>query len=500
MTSTDETLTAAEAKRSGSALMTNDIAKTVAGYQIELFQHVGEFFGRATGMGAVDFSTIDGFGDRIRRDAHFIGHRGEDAFRWADRELRAFYARRGREIFQLAKRLGGMKLVLGGSSRFAASQLASVRGSLLYADTVLIPDPVYPWLEVERSEEQFRHVLMLQAAHTLLYLKPIVDSDLTHCPILVFPSWEKSLEQQDKATIDGTQQMIADVFANYVNPDIRTMDDAARMAREHPQIMLAAIEQQKLFVAPGGPIGEPVVDALSRYEQDVRTWRSNDWMTDYNRLPQVGRVMNAVCERLQPQYHLLENAEELLAHPLLAIKQQAHYYGIVSHVNSERLTRLGLLDQKTRSMLTGLQSTRLEFLSDLPLDALVEMRRNNDNEVFRKRMISVVGGLHESSIEDLDRIAAEMCREIDSGIADYNRAVRDIDGKYRIKNTQTLATGAITSVSLLWPNLAPFIGPALPFAVAAKLGWDAWEKYNEKKKISRSLMGMLAVAKDQQSH
>ena len=145
--------------------MTTGITNTVAEYQIELFQHIGEFFGRATGMSATDFSTIDDFSNSVRRNAHSIGHRGEDAFRWADQELRSFYTRRGTEIFGLAKRLGGMKLVLGGSSRFGGRQLQSVRGSLLYADTVLIPDPVFPWLEVKRSDEKFRNVLMLQAAH-----------------------------------------------------------------------------------------------------------------------------------------------------------------------------------------------------------------------------------------------------------------------------------------------------------------------------------------------
>ena len=42
---------------------------------------------------------------------------------------------------------------------------------------------------------------MLQAAHALLHLKPIVDADLPHCPVFVFPSWEKLLEDTDPQTI-----------------------------------------------------------------------------------------------------------------------------------------------------------------------------------------------------------------------------------------------------------------------------------------------------------
>lgn len=165
-------------------------------------------------------------------------------------------------------------------------------------------------------------------------------------------------------------------------------------------------------------------------------------------------------------------------------------------MNSERLERIGVLDRQTKGMLSWFGSKRLEYLSNVPVEALVEIRRNNNNEAFRKRMKGVVGGLHESAIEDIDRVAAEMCREIDSGIADHNRVVREIDDKYRAKKIQAAGAGAVTGITFLWPSLAPFIGPALPFAVAAKFGWDAWDKYNEKKRASRSLMGVLAVAKD----
>jgi hypothetical protein len=472
-----------------------DVARTVAGYQVELFQHVAEFFGRATGMPAPEFATIEGFDDKIRSDATRVGHRSVDAFSWADRELRAFYAKNGIEIFRLASQLGGMKFVLGGSSRFGGSHLASVRGSLLYADTILIPDPVFPWLETKRAEEKFRHVLMLKAAHTLLHLKDIVDADLAHCPVLVFPSWEKLLEENDPQTQRGTLQMLADVFANFIDPVIATPDDTVKLAREQPDKVLEAIERHRLFVAPGGPVGEPVMDALARYENDIRTWRSAAWLSEFDSLQPAAKVIYAVMERLGPQYHLLENSEELRAHPLLAIEQQAHYFKVVSHVNSGRLERIGLLDKQTKATLAGLGSQRLSFLSNVPIAALVEVRRNNDNEEFRKRLNTAVTNLHESAIEDIDRVAGEICREIDSGIADHNRAIRDIDDKFRSKNTQTAGAGALTAVALLWPTLAPFIGAALPIGVVAKLGWDAWDKYKEKKKLSRSLMGLLAVAK-----
>jgi hypothetical protein len=74
-----------------------------------------------------------------------------------------------------------MRLVLGGGSRFQRSQLDSVLTAVLYSDTVLVPDPVMPWLERDRREERFRHVLLLKAVHTLLQPPSVrIDVAFTH--------------------------------------------------------------------------------------------------------------------------------------------------------------------------------------------------------------------------------------------------------------------------------------------------------------------------------
>jgi hypothetical protein len=474
-----------------------NLEKEAADYQRELFQLFSEFFGRATGIPPREFATIDSFGDEIRKRASTIAYRGEDAFTWADTELRRFYAEKGASVFRIASRLGGLKLVLGGSSRFLSSQFSAVSGSLLYADTILIPDPVAPWMEKERREEKFRHVLMLQAAHALLHLKPIVDADLPHCPVLVFPSWEKLLEENDPVTINRMLELLVDFFGEYVDPAIATADDAAEFVRTHPEQFFQAIERNKLSVAPGGPIGESVLDALARYESNLETWRSNEWLDDFRKRTPAGKVMNGVLERLQPQYHLLENSEELKANPLICIEQQAHYFRLLSELNSGRLERVGLLDTKTKAMISGLASERLGWLSGVPVDALIEVRKNNENDVFRKLLANAIGNLHDAALEDTDRVAAEICREIDSGIAEHNRLVEQIGSKYADKMFKWVGAVAVTGIAALVPSLAPYLGVALPLALAGKLGWDAWDLSAERKRQSRSLMGVLAVARSE---
>jgi hypothetical protein len=110
--------------------VTVDPNRIVVDYCRGLFTHLEEFFVRATGQSATNFATVDTFGEVIRAKARAIARRGESAFVWLDNEVRSWVAEGGTRAFSAARQLGGMKLVLGGSSRFLGSELNSVTTSV----------------------------------------------------------------------------------------------------------------------------------------------------------------------------------------------------------------------------------------------------------------------------------------------------------------------------------------------------------------------------------
>jgi hypothetical protein len=476
-----------------------DPIQNVINYQRDLFCRLDEFFSRATGKSATDFSTIDDFGDVVRGSAHQLLPRSKAAFQWLDDNLRPFYASEASEAFSAARKLGGMKLVLGGSSRFHDGHLASVSTSVLYSDTVLIPDPVLPWLEKERTEEKFRHVLLLQAVHALLHLKPLVDIDLQYPAVLVFPSWEKILEDNDEYTQEALSQLIADVFSNFLGENLESFSDVKEYADRNPERFLKGVDSNRLFIASDGPLDERLADALARHKTAMSTWRSKEWMEFYTNLPTHLRVLNAVAERIGPIYHLLENAEEMGGHPLLCIEQQAHYYKLISATNSARLERLGLIDQRTKVLVDALGSRRLSWLGDLSVEALTRLRKDNENVAFRNRLYDSLGNLHQSMLGNVDKVAAEICHELASAIADYEKQQRSIQEKYnRIHGQTAVLAGAVAGAALI-PALAPFLGVAAPFALAAKYGRDKVSELAEKRGLTKSLVGVLAAVKSKDS-
>jgi hypothetical protein len=477
-------------------LAMSDLIKQAEDYQRKLFRCLDEFFVRATGETAISFSSIRDFSDEVRRNASRIANRGSSAFSWLYDSLGRIYTTQGPNAFRLAKQLGGLKLVQAGP-RFTRSHLSSVQTSLLYADTVLIPDPVAPWIESERKEERFRDILLLQNAHALLHLKPIVDADLPNLPIFVFPSWEKPLEERDPHTQQGVGRLVADTLARFVEPSIETFADAVNFAKERPEQFIQAVEKQKLIVAPGGNIGAPASEVLAQYDEETARWRSPDWASKIGSLPPSVRLLQLLFERITPQFHLFENSAELAAHPLVAVEQQAYYFKIISDTNSERLSSLGLLTGSTNALVRSLSSERMGWLSNVPLDALIELRGDLGNIEFRKRMEGAIGRLHGSAVEDIDKVTAEVCLDIEYAIGEHQKLVRKIDSTYSQKHLKTAGMAVGAFVCALVPSLAPYIGPALPFAAAAKFGWDAWDRRVEKQKQAKSLMGILATTRSQ---
>jgi len=463
-------------------------------YGRDLFARLEEFFIQATGVSASHFASVGAFGEAVRTRGRQIAPRLPAAFAWLDKEVRSLHVRRGPSVFSAARNLGGMNLVLGGSSRFLPTHFRSVSTTVLYSDTVLIPDPVMPWLESERKEEKFRHVLLLEAVHTLLHLKPLVDADLRYPPVVVFPSWEKSLETHDDFTREGIDRLVTDMFAVSLAEPLESIRQVIEFADQHPERFCEAVDQKHLLVAPGGSCDEPLEQALDRYAEHVRIWRSQEWLESYNSLPVHRRVINGIMERMAPLYHLLDNVQELDAHPLLCLEQHAHYFRLLSKTSSVRLESIGALDPRTTALVNGLGSQRLSWLGDIPCEVLAKLRLNNENAKFRERLSQAVGKLHETALNDVDRVAAEVCREIDSAILEYEHDLRLIQERYDHIHGQTAFLGLASIGAALIPALAPFLGSVAPVALAAKYGFDKINELAEKRALGQSLMGVLATA------
>lgn len=473
--------------------MTND--RAAIAYQRELFGLFDEFFRTVTGTSAQTFATAETFGQVIRTRADELGHGFSLASRKFHDRVKAHYTS-ARSHFADPASFGGLKLVVGGGSRFYGTQFDAVRKVALYADTVLIPDPILPWLEEDRDEEKFARVELLRTMMWLLRLKPLVDADLPHPPVLVFPSFERSLDRDDKATQELEEDFVTRFFSTFCDRAFDSLGELNEYAITNEVEFLARVDRGQLFVPSGGESPSATAGGLEDHLSDLSESRTEAHIAQLRALPRGQLALVAVLERLIPQFHLLENAEELRAQPMLCFDSHWHYFAKVSEALGDQLISANALKPETAAAARGIVDDSHFWLGNVPVEALVELRRNGENEEFRRRIDSALTRLHDANLDNLDAVTAEITHELRTLIAQHQRDIAAIEDKYRSKHLTSAIGSWATVAGLLLPALGPFLGsPAAPLVLGGKYVYDKLSETGERKRAARSLMGVLASAR-----
>lgn len=325
----------------------------------------------------------------------------------------------------------------------------------------------------------------------LLHLKPLVDAHLPYPAIVVFPSWEKSLEEKDEETQAGLQAIATDFFSYYLNKPFGAFEDVTSYARKQKVDFLNAVDTNHLFIAPGGGLEESLTDGLKRFKAEDAEWLVSSFQEKRSKMSDSLCILEGICRRLTPQYHLLENASELVAQPMLAVEQPWHYYSLCSKMYSGKLEQNDLLEPSTVATLRSLQHSNLKWLGNVPIDALAELRKNNENESFRRQLEVYTKVLHEANLDDINRVAAEVGHGLNSLLDSHQKEIQTIESKYKLLHTQTAIAGWASFAAVMVPALAPF-GGLTAFGLSTKYTSDKLAEVNERKKAERSLMGVLA--------
>ena len=467
--------------------------------QRELFALLAQFFEAFAGKPYDAFPTWDDAISYLKATASALDDRQRAAEK-AHTALVAFYATNAGVLFHLAKKIAGLKLVLGGGSVFLETQLLATTKMVLYADTVLLPDPVYAWIEMPRSEERFLHVRQVQAMWFLLQLKPLVDADLPHQAIFVFPSFEKRLQAEDPVTQAKINSLVANAISAKSGIRFTDFDEISKYATEKSEQFLGLVASHRLFIAPGQePEADNLQESIRVYREEIKRWRQGAVFEQIQRVPDSSLVLMGIMERIGPQAHLLENAEFLGANPLLALPAHWHYYRLCSAASEQKLRDGGVLGKSVEVLVEGLNRAEFRWLGNVPIVDLVRLRADNENDHFRRELDGFIKELHESQIGDVEKVSAELSRRLGGLIAEHQKRVREIEERYSAKHKATGALVVATAAATFLPVLAPFLGLAAGAAgalgAAAKYGKDKLEEGVDRRQLSNSLLGVLANSK-----
>ncbi|MBW1938615.1 MAG: hypothetical protein JRI67_07610 [Deltaproteobacteria bacterium] len=462
----------------------------------EYFQMLEDFFLDVTGTSVNKFVVNETFGERVRRDAEKIAKKSYSAYQNYIPKIGKFHGDNSPTLLGASKAIGGIKCVLGGSSRFPEVAFDGLRKFALYADTIFVPDPILPWIEASRDEEKFAHVHLLEQMYNLLKLKPLIDAELPCPAIIVFPSWEKSLEASDIETQDGISEIILTFFSFYLDASFSDESEIVEyISGPGKNEFRNAVDKHNLFWPPEANAPLPFVQALANYKEQLKIWRSAAWLKQFNTLPSELMVFNGILERLSPQFHINDNAQTLKAQPLFWLPQHFHYFQLLSQGNNTKLQQTGLLKAETFVALQSLLSPNLAWLGNIPINELARLREENCNEEFRKRLASYIDELSVEKIDEIDKASLEVARGVSALLVEHEKKARQIAGQYEKKHVATLGMSILTIGAVLCPWLAPYLGASISVAPIAKYSVDVINRAMDYKRLARSFTGILSYAK-----
>lgn len=461
------------------------------------FELLDNFFIEATGKSADSFD-FDNYRQKVISGLNYeFIEKARKAYETYLPKILKFHQENSSLLLNSSNEIGGLKCVVGGTSRFTNSSLLGVRKFALYADTIFIPDPILPFIEVERPEERFAIIELMLACRTLLLLKPLAEADLSYPAIVIFPSWEKRLEAIDDDTQDGISQLILDFFSYYLNAKFEDESELVKhITGNEKNVFIEAVNSHHLFWPPEEDAPLSFHSGFEVYKKWLEKWRTQQWTEGVSNLPPELLILNGIFERLVPQYHVRENAQNFSAQPLFSLPPNFHYFRLTSNAANNQLSNKGFLNQTDHSILQSLLSPKIAWLGNVPIKDLAKLREDGCNEEFRRQLFIYTTELHNSTYKDLDKVANDVIRGIQSLLDRHDREARRIDDEYFEKHLTTLGTSVLTLASSFLPSLDPLFG-LTALAPIGKLAGDLWNQLKDETKLSKSLIGVLSQAKEQ---
>jgi hypothetical protein len=335
-----------------------------------------------------------------------------------------------------------------------------------------------------------------------------VNAGLATPAVFVFPSFEEGLEESDATTQAGLADLALKVLAPACSGTMESIDDVADYVRHHEEAFLASVMQQRLFVPQGGDPSvtytwKAAVDlhlAHTKGRVDQKLWNAMAAM------PPGQMVFLSTTFRVRPQFHLLENADELQAQPLLTLPVQWHYFELCSAAGARELVNKKVLPEQALTTLRALQDDSLGWLSNIPVAGLAELRSNMEHATFREELKKFTAQLASAGPMNLEEVVREVNHGLKSLVDRQRKSIRDIQDKYTPKawGARVGAIGGAGAGAAMWfmPTLAAALGTAasaVPVVAALGAGGLALVKEKagelvERRRAKRTMLGMLATA------
>jgi hypothetical protein len=399
------------------------------------------------------------------------------------------------------RRLPGLKARFGGDIGPQASDAIFERAGL-YFESIVVPDPL---LRIARFHEQIsqnKDFYFLKYSITHVILKEIYLTDVF--PPLAILAGDVELEKSN----------------------IRDHSDVAKfdcvlLINELYETNFDNFNEVQDFINRFGSANEAIAEArkpeLLYWDENASTdpleqWEANVQNTGFDlksqdsphQMDQADFLLFSVTSRMLQANMVMFGASIYDANPLIAAPVSFHWLNWKIRLNRNLIAKnIGLESNLDLALTNALLSKDLNWLSNIPIEGLIELRRKGRLSELRSIINQETERLASSDLSNLEVIKNQVDYNLASALERHQEEIQKLDRAFR-SEISTLGSSFLLSIAgAIQPLLLP-LAPEWVATLSAVIGTTSLTAIvpatlsylREKKTLGKSPIGILWQAKE----
>lgn len=373
----------------------------------------------------------------------------------------------------------------------------------LYFETVIVPDPLLRVFMMPSPADKSRDYYVLKYAISLLQFKEIYLADVFP-PIAVLvtdPELTKPGSIPENIGPASTFDCIA-ITNKLYDTKFDTFDELNSFFSKFSNSKEAVkniVRPEMFWLSEDAPL-EPL-SQLESHESVLSKGFSLDQLPA--EFKDAKRILFYLVGRIYQANDVLYQSTLLDAHPIIQAPVSFHWLGVKADVNQEMIgnqleTNLNIDLLKTNSLL----SKELDWLSNVPLETLIEFRQKGRLEEFRELINKDFEQLSNLSLQDISRVTNHVDYNLSVAFAQHQEKISELNTNLKQEMIVSVPSLLISVAAILQPIFITTF-PAWLIPVGGIIGATklkdvvnaASKYYRERKTLGKTPVGILWEAK-----
>lgn len=218
-------------------------------------------------------------------------------------------------------------------------------------------------------------------------------------------------------------------------------------------------------------------------------------------------LLSILMGRMMQSNDVLGRAQAQSAHPLMTAEVSFHWLATKIKLNqqflSQELNTKAIWElNKTNALL----SQNLEWMSNIPLEALIGLRKKGQLKELRSLINQEMHLLSEASLDNAGEVASQVDYNLATALVTHQAKLKALDEKYRTELAISGGTMLASIIAAFQPSIAAILPGWLP-AIGGLIGVSKLKDvvkagigyYRGRKELRKSPVGILWEAKKKQS-